>query len=234
MRIPKKAILLVGSPRGPKSTSELLGTYLLKKLQQMGFDTEKVWIQPSLKSDEGRDNLLASADQADILIISFPLYVDSLPSAVIKAMEIIAEHRRGKENLQRPRLLAISNNGFFEANQNNTALAICRRFALETGMEWVGGCGVGGGEAVGFMGRLLGAKSLEKLGFMSRRERNTLDLIAEFLATPGTIPKKEEVWRVEPSMPKWLFAMIGTIFLWRRQAKKNKVWERVHDRPYQI
>jgi len=228
----KKAILLVGSPRGPKSTSELLGAYLLSKLHEKGFETEKVWIQPSLKSDKGRENLLALIDQADIQIFSFPLYVDSLPSAAIKAMEIIAEHRRGKENPRKPRFLAISNNGFFEANQNSTALAICRRFAVETGMEWVGGCGVGGGEAIGFMAKLLGAKSLEKLEFMIRRERNTLDLIAEVLVTPGAVHEKEAEWRVERPMPKWLFTMIGTIFVWRREAKKNKVWERIHDRPY--
>lgn len=233
MKMSKKAVLLVGSPRGPKSTSELLGGYLLDKLHEKGFETEKVWIQQSLNSDKGQEHLLASIDHADIRIISFPLYMDSLPAMAIKAMEIIAEPRRGKENPKQCRFVAISNNGFYEANQNSTALAICRRFAVETGMEWVGGCGVGGGEAIGFMAKLLGAKSLEKLGFMSRKERNTLDSIAEVLAAPGTVHEKEAEWRVERPMPKWLFTMIGTIFVWRREAKRNKVWERIRDRPYQ-
>ena len=92
MNKPKHVLLLVGSPRGPHSTSESLGAYLLRKLQEYSLETEKVYLHPSLKTHENRANLLRAVDSSDLLILAFPLYVDSLPSPVIAALELIAEH----------------------------------------------------------------------------------------------------------------------------------------------
>jgi len=232
MTVQKKALLLVGSPRS-KSTSELLGTYLIHKLQEKGIEMEKIQIYPLMKSDEGQKQLLSSIDRSDILILTFPLYVDSLPSLVTKALEMIWEHRRSQENPKKHQFVAISNNGFPEAHQNDTALAICRRFVKEAEMEWSGSLGVGGGEGIGFMSKLLGGKPLDKLGFISKKERKSLDSIAEFLSTSGTIPQEVMELRTTRPMPKWMYILVGTIFEWRRKAKKNKVWDRIYDRPYQ-
>jgi len=228
----KKALLLVGSPRA-NSTSEILGTYLLHKLQEKGIETERLQIYPLMKSNEGQEHLLSSVDHSEILILTFPLYVDSLPSLVTKVLEMIWEHRRSLEKPKKHQFVAISNNGFPEAHQNDTALAICRRFAKETGMEWSGSLGVGGGEAIGFMSKLFGGKPLEKLGFLSRNEIKSLDLIAESLSTGGTIPQEVTELRTTRPMPRWLYVLVGTLFVWRREAKKNKVWDRIYDRPYQ-
>ena len=53
----------------------------------------------ALRSPEATQALLEAADGADLLILATPLYVDSLPSGVIRALELIAERRRG---LRRP------------------------------------------------------------------------------------------------------------------------------------
>lgn len=233
MNTQKRALLLVGSPRGSKSTSESLGTYLLNKLQEKGIETEKVRIYSSMKSDEEQKYLLSSVDHCDILILSFPLYIDSLPSLVTKVLEMISEHRKSGENPKNPQFVAIANNGFPEANQNDTALAICRRFAKQTGMEWAGGLGVGGGEGIGLMAKLFGGKPLEKLGFISRKDRKSLDLITEFLTTGGKNSQEVMALRTNRPMPTWMYVLVGTIFEWRRKAKKNKVWNRIYDRPYQ-
>ena len=232
MTIQRKALLLVGSPR-EKSTSEILGTYLLNKLREKGIETEKVRIYPSMEADKGYEYLLSSVDRSDILILSFPLYVDSLPSLVTKALEMIWEHRRSLDNPNKQQFVAISNNGFPEAHQNDTALEICHHFAIETGMEWAGSLGVGGGEAIGFMSKLLREKSLKKLGFISRNERKSLDSIAEFLSNSAIIPAEVTDLRTNRPMPKWLYVLVGTLFVWRREAKRNKVWDRIYDRPYQ-
>jgi multimeric flavodoxin WrbA len=228
----KRALLLIGSPRGLKSTSQLIGNYLLDKLQQEGVEAEKVWIYPLMKSNQGKENLLSSVNRSDIVVFIFPLHWDSQPSLVIEMMELIALHRKSIENPKKHQLIAISNSGFPEAHHNDTVLAICRRFAKETGMEWVGGIGISGGEALGLMSEALGNKPLQKLGFMSRNDRKSLDFIVEALTTEETVPQKIIDKRIKRPVPNWMYILLGTISV-RREAKKNKLLERIYDRPYQ-
>ena len=42
----------------------------------------------------------------------------------------------------------IRNNGLLEAYQNNSAIALCRQLALQSGMSWAGGLATGAGEAL--------------------------------------------------------------------------------------
>jgi multimeric flavodoxin WrbA len=234
MTVPKNALLLVGSPR-VNSTSEILGAYLIDRLRGKGFETERVRIYPSMKTDKGCKDLLSSVDHSDILILAFPLYVDSLPSLVTKALEMISEHRESQENPKRHQFVAISNCGFPEAYQNDTALAISRRFAREKEMQWVGSLGVGGGEPIGLLSKLLGGKPLEKLGVISRNEKKSLDLMAEFLSTGRAMSQEVMELRTNRPMPKWLYVLAGTVlFIWRRKARKNKVRGSIYDRPYQV
>jgi len=50
--IPSRALLLVGSPKGPQSTSEMLGTYLAGRLQDRGLQVQKIRIP--LRSQDGK------------------------------------------------------------------------------------------------------------------------------------------------------------------------------------
>lgn len=45
-------------------------------------------------------------------------------------------------------MVGIVNSGFPEAFHNDTALAILRRFAAETGFQWAGGLALGGGGTI--------------------------------------------------------------------------------------
>ena len=98
MRSQKHALLLVGSARQPHSTSASLGKYLLDQLEKHDFDTESILIHHSLKSDDGNRELLSATDRSDLLIVAFPLYVDSLPFQVIQIMEIIEQHRQTQKD----------------------------------------------------------------------------------------------------------------------------------------
>ena len=50
----------------------------------------------ALRSPEGRDRMLAAVDAADLVIVSFPLYIDQLPAPLLEALELIAEHRKAQ------------------------------------------------------------------------------------------------------------------------------------------
>ena len=227
MNAQKRVLLLIGSPRGSnKSTSESLGTYLLDQLHERGFETEKVRINPSLKSDKGREDLLLAIDSSDILILAFPLYIDSLPSSVIRAMELIAKHRNAIENPKKPRFLAISNCGFPEAHHNDTALAICRRFALESELEWMGGLALGAGEAIH-------GRPLNDVGGMVRNVKKALDFTVVALAEGKSAPKEAIVLMAKPLMPTWMYLLFGGMG-WKKQAKKHGVRKNMYAQPYHV
>jgi len=222
MNTKKKALLLIGSPKGKnRSTSESVGNYLLARLQEMGIETEKVFINSSMRSDEAIAGFLSTVESSDILILAFPLYVDSLPSRVVKALELIAENRKSSKD---QRLLAISNSGFPEAFHNHTALDICRLFARETGIEWAGGLALGGGEAIG-------GRPLDEIGGMVRNVKRSLDLSAAALVEGRSVPEEAVNLMAKPFIPRFLYLFMGNMG-WKRQAKKNGVRNRIGDRPY--
>jgi len=104
MQKPTHAALLVGSPRGPNSTSNSLGTYLVEKLEQKGVPYEKVYVCQCLSSEAKKAALLRLVDESDLIILAFPLYVDSLHSQVIETLKLIAEHAKGKHDLDKKKL----------------------------------------------------------------------------------------------------------------------------------
>ena len=223
MQSPRRALLLVGSPKGSKSTSESLGTYLLEKLSNGGFETQEIHIQTLMRSPEGQQAMLELVKASDLLILAFPLYVDCLPAAVILNLELIAQQRRGSESLKSQRLVAIVNNSFPEASQNNTALAICRRFASEANIDCAGGLSLGGGGVIG-------GNPLDKLGFIARNVRKALDLTAKNLIENRAVPKEAVDLMAKPMVPKRLYLTIGNRN-WKKQAKAYGSENKLYNQP---
>jgi len=222
----KRALLLVGSAKKQNhSTSESLGTYLLEQLHDKGFETEKLFIHKSLKSDKSQEELLGSIRHADIVVIAFPLYVDSLPYLVIKTMELIERNRQLKKNISKKRLLCIVNCGFPEVNHNKTALAICSQFAKEVNFKWIGGLALGGGEAIK-------GKPLIKIKGMARNIIKSLDLTANAIYSDQLISQEAIDEMAKTITPNWLYVFIGTM-IWKWQAIKNGVYMKLGARPYQ-
>ena len=219
-----RATLLIGSPRGPKSTSNALGTYLLERLNERGANVKKVFIQQSLVSEQGMDTLLRTVEEADIIILAFPLYADSHPSGVVAAMELIREALKDKPRMRKQMMVAISNSGFPESSHNDLSLAISRRFALECGFEWAGGLALGGGESIG-------GRPLEEAGGMVRNVKKSLELAADALAKGEHLPEGAMTLMAMRLIPRWLYLLFGNIG-WVWKAKKQGCSERLNRRPY--
>ena len=86
----KNAVLLVGSPRTKKSTSASLGGYLFERLESLGVKTQTIQIYTSINSKERMKAMYEAIDNTELVVLAFPLYVDSLPTPVIAALERIA------------------------------------------------------------------------------------------------------------------------------------------------
>ncbi|MCD6115795.1 hypothetical protein J7K93_02165 [bacterium] len=226
MNIKKRALLLVGSAKLHHSTSESLGTYLTERLQERGFETDKMLIHKSIESDILKNELLSAANNADIVILTFPLYVDCLPYLVIRTMELIYENRYKKDNSTEQNFLCIANCGFPEAFHNNTALNICREFASETGFNWIGGLSLGGGEAIG-------GKPLRDVKGMAHNIIKSLNLTADAIAAGNTVPQQAVTLMAKPLIPNWVYLLFGSMS-WKKLAKKYGAKNKLYDKPYSI
>jgi len=220
-----KALLLIGSAKMPHSNSESLGAYLIERLTELGFEAETIFIHRNLKSDEGTSSLLEAVDRADIIILASPLYIDSLPYLVTKTLELIGEERHKKDRAIIQRLMCIINCGFPEARHTDTAIAICRKFAKETGFKWAGGLGLGGGES-------LNERPIKELGGMVRNIARSLDLTAEALSQGKDVPQEAIDIMAKPFIPNWLYLLFGGIG-WKRRAKKHGAKKRLYDKPFE-
>ena len=220
----RRALLLVGSPRTSKSTSNSLGGYLFERLSAQSLQTETIYLHTVSRSPEKMNALLDAVDGADLVTLAFPLYVDSLPAPVIETLERIAVHRQGQENTRRQLFAAIANCGFPEAHHNATALAICETFARQAGFAWAGSLAVGGGEMVQGM-------PLAELGGRTISLRKALDLAAEALAQGQAMPKAAQDILEKPVIPPWAYRLMGGLG-WKQRAKRYGAQKSLKRRPY--
>ncbi|MHB8093359.1 MAG: NAD(P)H-dependent oxidoreductase [Candidatus Aminicenantales bacterium] len=217
-------LLIIGSPKGTKSTSYQLGSHLLRRLETRGSTTETIIVGSALKSEADTRRMLEAADRADLLVFSFPLYVDQLPAPLIEALGHIAEHQKNRTSPGARRVAAIVQCGFPETIQNRPACAIMEQFASESGFEWAGALAMG-------MGGAIGGRSLNKAGGKVRNVVKGFELAADALASGKPIPAEAIALAGKPFMPK-AFYLLAANFGMKHLAKKAGVRGRVYDHPY--
>ena len=218
----KKALLLIGSPKKKNSTSESLGNYLLEGLHKKGYTFEKLHIISILKDDV--EGLFAKVNDADIVIVSAPLYVDSLPSPLIKAFELIGKNRKGMLSFKKQRFISIVNNGFPESFHSNTALKICKIFADNAGFQWLGGLAIGCSPAINGM-------PIKNLGGMTRNIVKSLDITIDKIAKNESIPLEAINLVSKEIIPSWLYTLIANRG-WKIQARKFNAHKSLYIKPY--
>lgn len=87
---------------------------------------------------------LSSLTENDVLIFVFPLYVDSLPASLIELLTRLEKIEKTKK----PLIYAVTNCGFYEAQQTYLALAMMKCFANKAGLQWGYGLGIGAGPMI--------------------------------------------------------------------------------------
>jgi hypothetical protein len=235
---PSRALLVVGSPKVKSpSTSSVLGGYVLEQLSQRGWEVESLTLRGNLLKGEGQAEFLAAVERCELLILAFPLYIDALPFLVTKALEVMAAHRASQSRIMPKRLFVVSNNGFPEAHQNAIALAICRRFAIDTGMDWAGGLAMGAGEALSSGLPLSGVQRVGRPPV--QHVIRALDLASAALAEGKPIPAEANRLMAKSPIPlipfslwRWIFMIIARQH-WDQQAVTNQVSKKdVLAKPY--
>lgn len=225
MTTPQNALFLVGSakPAG-ESTSEALAIHLAQRLEQHSVTTATMHVARALRTEARTQDLLNAIDRADLFVLAFPLYVDTLPFLPTAALERIAAHRQAQPSPAPASFLAIANCGFPEAHHNATALAICQQFADAAGFAWAGGLALGAGGA-------LNGRPLAQAGGMARHVVRALDLTAAALAAGQPAPQEAIALLARPLMPLRVYTIMGDLG-WRIQAQRNGALTRLRARPF--
>ena len=218
----RKALLLVGSPRMASSNSMAVGSYLMNRLEQKGVAIEVIHVYQALRSDALWQKLLETIGNTDLVILCFPLYIDTLPALLLLAMRRLAAEMKPVSGKG---FVAIANSGFIESSHSENALGSCALFARQTGFEWRGSIAIGGGEG------LIRRTPLDKQQGPVVPLKLALDQVAEALSNGDLLPEEERRRIARPFVPAWLFRMAGTM-QWKKKAARSGMTDHLDDRPY--
>jgi multimeric flavodoxin WrbA len=206
-------LLLVGSPRKEESSSNALGGYLLERLSGSGWTVETGMISDIVRDEAMILAALEKMDKADLVVLSFPLYIDSWPSQMIRFLEMAYERRKDSE-ARGQKLIALCQSGFPESSHNSLALQMCASFAQDAHYHFAGGLAIGGGG-------VLGGADIHSSG-MLRKLRQALDLTADALTAGNDLPPEATALVSKGTTPKWLYVLIVNR-QWKKQARENGV-----------
>jgi hypothetical protein len=228
---PKNVLLLTGSPKGEKSNSYAIGKFLVEKLEGRGLKSEEIFAPRVVLTDTSLEKMLKSVDDADIIVFSTPLYVDSFPALTIEALELICDHRKAVPPTKPQLWVAIMNSGFPEKEQMDTAIRIIKNFVQQSNFEWGGGIRVGWGSAIN-------EEPLDEKNGMTKKLTRGLSMASSDLYKGNPISAEAEKLASAPFLPlfveKIMIRLMVNRYLWDKQAKENKVKNRMHDRPYEV
>ena len=217
---PRRALLVIGSPR-PNSVSAALAAHLGELLASRGLAVTTERLHGRSRDDPGLRRLAESVAAADVVALATPLYVDSLPAPVTEALELLA-HARAAALPARARFLALVNCGFPEAVHTDTAVAICRTFAREADLDWIGGLGIGGGG-------MLAGKPLAAQGGRARFVTRALELTADAIVQGRIVPDEALQLVRRLPIPAWLYRRMAD-WGFRREAKRHGTGKRLGER----
>lgn len=110
-------------------------------LQRMFVGGEKVTMTLRTPADHSR--ILEQLADAQAVVFGLPLYVDGIPSHVLRFMEQMEAYCR--EHDLHLHVYCIANNGFIEGRQNEPLMQLFEHFCERAGLVWGGGVGIGGG-----------------------------------------------------------------------------------------
>ena len=131
-------LMLNASPKRVTSASQyFLG---LLRMQMIGSRINML----KLSGPKMYNEVFRHFAEIDALVIAMPVYVDGVPSHVLRFLEEAEEFL--KKNKCNFKVYVISNCGFYEGKQCGHLLKIMSIFCETAGLTWGGGLGIGGGE----------------------------------------------------------------------------------------
>lgn len=111
------------------------------------------------------NDIINKIDKSNVIVFVFPLYVDTVPSRLIRLME-------QNINFKNKYVYSISNCGFLEKINNDIAIKIIQNWCLHCNGIFMGSFKIGAGEVIGndnFLSHLLSPLYKIKMTIFSKR-----------------------------------------------------------------
>lgn len=199
--------LINGSPKGKRSATAVLLDDLSTQLE--AGDTSLSIERTSCTGNKQPDS--RALLQSDIIVLGFPLYVDTLPAHVLKLLCQLEETvcAAASSHTTLPTIYALSNCGFYEAEQIEPAFDAVRNFCIRTGFHW------GGGAAIGAGGMIEPTSQAPRNNWVRRPTSNALDTLAKAITSVGFCEGS-----ATSSLPRFAYQQAAHM-QWRSLAKQN-------------
>ena len=198
-----KISIINGSPKAGRSNSEILGNYLLSLLK----DNEiRKYYSISVRLDDKIKNQIYNSD---VLIFLFPLYVDGIPSNLLK---LLVEFEKEKVVNPATRVYCVVNNGFYEGKQNHLAILQIKNWCEKVKARWGQGIGVGAGELLPY---------LKKCKLEQGPLKNLGKALEKFSINILTLKNGKDIY-INPNWLRSLYFFQGSIS-WILKGRKNNL-----------
>ncbi len=181
-----RTVLLVGSMRGLNGNSGKLAGKLAESLTN---EPEIVTIQRYIKD---LNNLLGLLEDAETLVLCMPLYVDGVPSQMVRLMEHFEQVYNGGSK----KVYLLANMGLYESCQLQSLFSAVKQWCVKMGFAYCGGLGISAGELLGelmvhlpfrFGATKKAAEEMDKLVKAINEGSEIADIFAEPYAFPRAL-----------------------------------------------
>lgn len=192
---PDKVVLLNCSLRADNSNSK-------KFLDRMSSDIKGNVESINLSTYINRyDELVKMLAHAGTIVLGVPLYVDGIPSALLRVMERLEHCRMAGEK----HIYVVSNMGFYESVQLKNLMSMVKTWCEKCGYTYGGGVAIGAGEMIGSViastdkgPATYAAQALDKLSSAI----NDLEDIEDIYADAYRFPRALYMFAADSGWPK--------------------------------
>lgn len=206
--------LINASPKQKDSASGTILSILKEYLNQEG----KEYRWNKVKAEEHE---IKNVVESDVIVISFPLYIDSTPSHLLRCMMQVEEYVQIHQNEKKPMLYVLVNNGFFQGKQNIPAIEVMKHWGERCGFSFGQAVGIGGGGMINFL------KSVPN----EHGPKKNIGLALKKMAENIMQKRSGNIHVIEPNYPAWAYKLQAE-YGWRLLAKQNGLKRKDLNRKY--
>ena len=199
-----KTVLLNVSMRFTNGNSAILSKQLKSQLKT---EAEDVVLVKYLNDLSG---LIRKLEDASTIVLCMPLYVDGLPSQIIRLFEEFRKEYHGTAK----KIYVLANMGLYESKQLVNLFSMVRTWCEKTGFDYCGGLGVSAGELIGGLMQMMPFKA-----FPMKNVREGMDRLADAIDEGKTI---DDIYAEPYLFPRFLYMEIANRN-WNVTAKKNGI-----------